>query len=602
MSNQRTLKKLDPVILQRYELLSFQCQGFASSQLTSILPLQATPRRPKKKPTPNINQPVNTPENTANTVLSILGNLRQVSEGYATPTRSTAETPSQNAPPKSNNASKIVAQIDKSPRTKPIPVPTTIATTAQVSIPMKGKDPQADRNLERSAKTSPSKSSTSNVSETPKAPAGPPRVQVDTSRATSNPAPASSSTRPTSNKASSSNQVSSNLPVLEGLVKPPANSPSAPPQKPITAPAFSTDEAHAPPSTEKFQISTIQPTVSKPTRASLHSLAGHQDSATGKAKTALVVKLPVKLRGSLNQLSTTSFANECGDARWDEVKSRFASAAKPSITTAQDHSPPTSLDSSADTPQTAESRAPETEDPTSVLNEEKLEAPASRPIHTASQGKSKTSEDEHNRTSLPSPISRSGSIDTSVSKPDQKLLSTDFIGQMNATLAAPEQLPSNKFDNAINDFCDPKKSPEAKLIKRSSSVLHDSSRKPTLQFAFQATDGFPDDSPSRLVSLKKVSNLSLTEFFKLVELRSGQCQDAFDCVTLRYQWGDGVAHVINRLAGDESWKATTSKMEKIFFNARMEFRKRTEFLVWVSCGDRTNLMEDSEEEVDEMEE
>jgi hypothetical protein len=190
----------------------------------------------------------------------------------------------------------------------------------------------------------------------------------------------------------------------------------------------------------------------------------------------------------------------------------------------------------------------------------------------------------------------------SMKQTDEKLLSTDFISQMDAISTTSGQNKLTQSENASTQDCDPTKPPQTKVIKRSSSVLCDSPRKLTLQFAIQDTDGFPDDSPSRLVSLKKLSTLSLAEFFQLVEIRSGQSEDDFDCVTLRYQWGDGVAHVVSRKAGAEHWKATTNKMEKIFFNAKKEFRKRKEFLVWVSCGDRTNLLEDSEEEVDEMEE
>jgi hypothetical protein len=323
-------------------------------------------------------------------------------------------------------------------------------------------------------------------------------------------------------------------------------------------------------------------------------------------KAALVVKFPIKLRDSFNQLtSANSFTPDCSGARWEEIKSKFASPSKSSVTAFQDQRPPTSPDFSADTPQSAQPRAPETEDPTSRSQEEMLHTPVSRPV-IGSGGKAKTPSDEHKRTSLPSPISRSGSIDMSSSKTDQKLLSPGFIGHMDAVLALPGQHKLSKSDHAMNNDRDPEKSPEAKPLKRSSSVLCGSPRKPTLQFAIQDADGFPDDTPSRLVSLKKISNLGITDFFKLIEIRSGQSEGDFDCVTLRYQWGNFVAHVVSREAENEHWKATTSKMEKIFVNAKSEFRKRKEFVVWVSCGDRTNMVEDSDEEVDgeadEMEE
>lgn len=126
-------------------------------------------------------------------------------------------------------------------------------------------------------------------------------------------------------------------------------------------------------------------------------------------------------------------------------------------------------------------------------------------------------------------------------------------------------------------------------------VSMENPNKPSLQFAIEDLDGIPDEDQISLISALALNELDLAGMFDLVAVRSGnQPED----VTFRYQWGGMAAFVVNRDMDEEAWRGMKKKMGRVFKNAKEEYRKKKMFLVWVSCGDRTILREDSGDEED----
>lgn len=133
--------------------------------------------------------------------------------------------------------------------------------------------------------------------------------------------------------------------------------------------------------------------------------------------------------------------------------------------------------------------------------------------------------------------------------------------------------------------------------RRVNSIQSDGPRKPALQFAIQDADGVPNEDPGSLFSLKEISCLDVKGLFELVAHYSGEQLEDLNDVTFRYEWGKrSLAHALNKQASQEYWKTLTGKMGKIFMHAQGEYPKKKKFLVWVNCGDRTNLKEESGDE------
>jgi hypothetical protein len=167
---------------------------------------------------------------------------------------------------------------------------------------------------------------------------------------------------------------------------------------------------------------------------------------------------------------------------------------------------------------------------------------------------------------------------------------------MGLTIVNERPSKPNAFSGSVLQSRESTQPTVTTLVKRASSIQSDSPKKPTLQFAIEDVDGEPNEGPMNLIPLKEVSDFSLVDVFALVSSRSGQPLEELEHVTFRYQWGDMVTLVVNRYAGEETWKGMKSKMSRIFKNVQKEYRKKKQFLVWVYCGDRTVLKEDSGDE------
>jgi len=532
-------------------------------------------------------------------VLSSFENLRRVPQG-ATPTPFTNEVSSQLVSSKPNNASKVALQ-NKCVKSKPVPAP----PTARGLNPQNIDEFQINKESSKSTEAPLLNHRAPNVRKTFLASRGATQFSIDTPRTTENDSPPVITSSPTSAKNPFTSQVSNGMPVLQGLSKPPVSTPRAIPKKPtrVIASSRSSCENRTTKSARKAQVASISSIIADPTAPTAYSCADDQEDVTENPKTFPIIALPDNLRNSLNQLqSDARFQTDDSNTRWEGIKSKLASSSKHSLATTQSPGHPTTVEYPSGTQQPDRSKDSETEKSISTPKEDLRGAPKSSSIPSGSDFEQITSADYHTRTSLPSQISRSGSTDASMHRNNSEVLSPEFVGLMDTILAPPAENDFTRLNSASDQDDNSMKSPGVNSINSSIPSPCQSPRKPTLQFAIQDADGIPDDTPSRFVSLKKISSLRVADFFKLVELRSGKSADDFDCVTLRYQWGDRLAHVANRRAGDECWKAATKKMENVFFNATKEFRKKEEFLVWVTCGDRTNLVEESDgQEGDEME-
>ena len=392
-----------------------------------------------------------------------------------------------------------------------------------------------------------------------------------------------------------------NLPVLPGHQSSANPLPSAQEHAP-TFPMESASRASEPRST--VPSTTPTPRVASGENESLPSDGSYLDRPTSsKSAVAPVIEASEQLRTTLlglkNSVTAGTTLRTGSEPRWQAINSAYDPKSMDPITPTSSNSIHSSAESSSTVESYPTSSGPidgedrETNKSTSSAGKEK--SPAASP----SQPRVDTTAANDKDTSLPSPISRSTSIDMPIKKAEhtpQPSIVPDHIDltTVDERPNKPDQIRGSVLQSS--ESIHPTGTP---LVRRASLNPSDSPKKPTLQFAIEDVDRIPDEDPARSVSLKELSDLSLTGLFALVALRSGNSPEELEQVTFRYQWGAWATLVVNRSAGDEAWRKMKAKMNRVFRNAREEYRKKKQFLVWVYAGDRTILKEDSGDEEDD---
>jgi len=126
------------------------------------------------------------------------------------------------------------------------------------------------------------------------------------------------------------------------------------------------------------------------------------------------------------------------------------------------------------------------------------------------------------------------------------------------------------------------------LIKSTEMVTPSQPPKPNLlHFIVQNSRGALDYDNE--LPREEFLDSTISEFFNYVATRTGKSAGSLTQLTFIYNWGQREAFVVKRYGGDQYWEKIKERVKGTFLDARNSMKKRTEFELWIKCGDTTNL-------------
>jgi hypothetical protein len=126
------------------------------------------------------------------------------------------------------------------------------------------------------------------------------------------------------------------------------------------------------------------------------------------------------------------------------------------------------------------------------------------------------------------------------------------------------------------------------LVKSTEMVTPSQPPKPNLlHYIVQNSRGALDYDNE--LPREKFLDSTISEFFDYVATRTGKSAGSLTQLTFIYNWGQREAFVVRRYGGDQYWGKIKERVKGTFLDARNSMKKRTEFELWIKCGDTTNL-------------